>query len=168
MTALFDALAGLRKASKLTPVFQPRPKVVKGPALVSSTAYELETGYSRDSIYRAERRLNRRITTPYILREIPEMQTYANAVLQRAVPAYSRAAWPVTVRSGEHPGLATHQAGVILVPGPIRQVTLLHELAHHLVGSDEGHRQLFLDAFCFLLEQEMGADIKQKLLDELT
>jgi hypothetical protein len=166
MTSPFDALAGIRKATRETPTFAARPKVVRGPSLETSVT-ELETGYSRDPIYRAERRLNRKITSPYILRDINEMQDYVNAVLQRAYPQYSRATWQVTVRSGDTPGLATHQAGVIYVPGPIRQVTLLHELAHHLVGSDQGHNDIWIQAFLYLIDQEMGPDIKQKLLDEL-
>lgn len=164
MADLFDAVAGLRKAARLSPVFAPRQKTVLGPSLTPSLD---AASYTRDPIYRAERRFNRKISTPFILREIEEMQIYADAVLQRAQEMYSRATWAVIVRKSDQQGLATHQSGIIQVPGPIRQVTLLHELAHHLVGAEQGHGQVFVDAFLFLIEQEMGADTRQKMVDEL-
>lgn len=166
MPGPFDALAGIRRATKAAPTFQSRPRVVAGPSLVQGL--DFPDNYTREPIYRAERRTSKTISSPYILQTVEEMQTYADAVLSRAYPTYSRAPWPVTFRDGNTPGVATHQAGIVLVPGPIPQLTLLHELAHHLAGTQEGHSPVWLSAFTFLIDQEMGTDISSRLLYELT
>ncbi len=122
--------------------------------------------YTRAPVYQAERRVRAGITTPWVFRNIVEVQLYGFAVLSRAVD-YDRASWPLSFEQGPD-GRATYQSGVITTPIPVVQMTILHELAHHLTtSSDSEHGDNFVQAYVYLLRIEMGEDIAQKLLAEL-
>lgn len=125
-----------------------------------------EGGYARSPLYRAERRMNREISTPWILQSLQEVLDYGTAVLKRMQGVYSRAEYPVSFRQGPD-GSASYLGGTIMVPLPVRQTTVLHELAHHLTGSSYDHAQPFQDAYVALLTQEMGEDTANKLLVNL-
>lgn len=120
--------------------------------------------HHRSPVYRAERRVRASISQPYVLRSIIDVQMYGYGVLSRAWD-YSRHTWPVSFVESE-PGRAQYQSGVISTPVPVQQITILHEIAHHLTGTAD-HSQTFIDAYVYLLRMEMGPDIAQKLLDEL-
>jgi hypothetical protein len=87
-------------------------------------------------------------------------------VLQRAAGQYSRAVFPVQYVQGP-PGSATYLAGTITVPIPVRQITVLHEVAHHLTGTTYTHGDEFVAAYTYILTQEMGDTIAKKLIDNL-
>ena len=125
-----------------------------------------EVGYARSPLYRAERRMNREISTPWVFYSLQDVLDYSTAVLQRAKGSYSRADFPVSFRQGQE-GTASYLGGIIMVPIPVRQTTVLHELAHHLTGSSYDHAQPFQDAYVHLLTQEMGQDTATKLLVNL-
>lgn len=126
----------------------------------------IEGAYSRSPMYRAERRMNRRILQPWIFTSLPTIREYTQGVLFRASGTYSRASFPVTFQQGPE-GSATYLGGTVVLPLPVRQTTLLHELAHHLTPQDTGHREAFQGAYVFLLTQEMGESTARKLLDNL-
>lgn len=125
-----------------------------------------EGAYQRSPLYRAERRMNNRIRQPWILYNLDDVLSYATAVLKRTEGVYSRASFPVSFQQGP-PGSASYLGGTIMLPLPVRQTTILHELAHHLTGSTSDHGQDFQNAYATLLLQEMGQDTAQKLLDNL-
>lgn len=123
-------------------------------------------GYSRSPVYQAERRVRAGITQPWVFRDIVEVQLYGYNVLAR-VTEYDRASWPITFEQGTD-GRATYQSGKVITPLPVVQMTILHELAHHLTtSSDADHGDNFIQAYLYLLRLEMGEDIAQKMLDEL-
>lgn len=125
-----------------------------------------EGAYARSPLYRAERRMNRTIKTPWILYSLEDVKAYGNAVLQRTSGQYSRASYPATYEQGG-PGIALYQGGTLVVPIPVRQTTILHELAHHLTATTTDHGQDFQDAYVFLLNQEMGEKVSGALLGNL-
>lgn len=131
-----------------------------------SSATPTEGAYQRSPLYRAERRMNNRIQQPWIFNTLPEVLDYAVAVLKRTEGIYSRATYPVSFRQGPE-GSASYLGGIIMLPLPVRQTTILHELAHHLTGSSSGHGEDFQGAYVALLTQEMGESTAQKLLDNL-
>lgn len=110
--------------------------------------------------------MNNRIYQPWIFENLQDVLDYATAVLKRTEGTYSRASFPVSFRQGPE-GSASYLGGIIMVPLPVRQTTILHELAHHLTGSTSDHGQDFQNAYVTLLLQEMGQDTAQKLLDNL-
>jgi len=97
---------------------------------------------------------------------------------QRAVDAlvgseWFGARWPHFVRAaverrGDGARWSTHQAldgagpggrateGVVLVAGPLRQATVLHELAHLLLAGTAGHGPEFAETMLTLVRHEMG------------
>jgi hypothetical protein len=124
-------------------------------------------GYSRSPVYQAERRVRAGISQPWVFTSIIEVQMYGYNVLAR-VSDYDRASWPLRFEEGSE-GRATYQAGTITTPVPVVQMTILHELSHHLTSSnDAGHDADFVQAYVYLLRMEMGQDIAQKLLDNMT
>lgn len=125
-----------------------------------------EGAYARSPLYRAERRMNLKILQPWILYGIEDVQAYTSAVLQRCAQQYSRAEFPVRVQQGPT-GTASYLGGTITLPLPVRQTTILHELAHHLTATTGDHGQDFRDAYVALLTQEMSVDTAQKLLVNL-
>jgi hypothetical protein len=140
----------------------PVPWATRGDSSITPT----EGAYQRSPLYRAERRMNNKIRTPWILYSLTDVLDYGSAVLSRAKGTYSRADFPVSFQQGPE-GSASYLGGTIMLPLPVRQTTILHELAHHLTGSTSDHGQDFQDAYVFLLTQEMGQDTAQKLLDNL-
>lgn len=132
----------------------------------SAASTPSEGAYQRSPLYRAERRMNNRIYQPWIFENLQDVLDYATAVLKRTEGVYSRASFPVSFRQGPE-GSASYLGGIIMVPLPVRQTTILHELAHHLTGSTSDHGQDFQNAYVTLLLQEMGQDTAQKLLDNL-
>jgi hypothetical protein len=132
-----------------------------GPASTPS-----EGSYQRSPLYRAERRMNRGISTPWVLYSLEDVLNYGTAVLKRTEGIYSRASYPVSFRQGPE-GSASYLGGTIMVPLPVRQTTILHELAHHLPGSSYDHSEVFQGAYVALLTQEMGEDTAKKLLVNL-
>lgn len=125
-----------------------------------------EGAYQRSPLYRAERRMNRAISSPWVLNSLEDVLNYGTAVLKRTEGIYSRATFPVSFRQGPE-GSASYLGGTIMVPLPVRQTTILHELAHHLTGSSYDHSEAFQGAYITLLTQEMGEDTAKKLLDNL-
>jgi len=125
-----------------------------------------EGSYQRSPLYRAERRMNRKISTPWVFHSLQEVLDYGAAVLKRTEGTYSRATFPVSFRQGPE-GSASYLGGTIMVPLPVRQTTILHELAHHLTGSSYDHGADFQSAYVHLLTQEMGQDTAAKLLVNL-
>jgi hypothetical protein len=125
-----------------------------------------EGAYQRSPLYRAERRMNRAILTPWVLYSMEDVRDYGNAVLQRASGMYSRASYSAQYVQGA-PGIALYQGGTVTVPLPVRQTTILHELAHHLTATTSEHGQDFQDAYAYLLTLEMGEAVARKLVDNL-
>lgn len=95
------------------------------------------------------------------------VQRYVDAVLglTQVQRAYGRATRPVTVRERKGTAFAHYEYNVIAVPPhqgsksswAMREVVVLHELAHHLDGSYSGaHGSGFVAAFLFLIQEVMG------------
>lgn len=108
----------------------------------------------------------RTIKSPWILYSLEDVKAYGNSVLQRTAGQYSRASYPASYVLGP-PGTAIYQGGTVTVPIPVRQTTILHELAHHLTATTTDHGQDFQDAYIFLLNQEMGEKVANTLLGNL-
>lgn len=70
---------------------------------------------------------------------------------------------PVQVRHRKGDAQAHYQWGVIAVPTgskwAMREMTILHELAHHKVGNAQGHNEKFAHAFIELAGHIMGPEI---------
>lgn len=126
---------------------------------------EAPGGFYRQSLYRAESRLYARMHSQYWLRSLEEAQTYCRGVLAGATD-YSRNSWPCDVKPTLD-GLPRYHSGVLMVPIPVQQMVLLHELAHHLVGVEARHDQKFMAAYVYLLDREMPGT-SEKLLAELS
>lgn len=153
----FDLIRSLRRQVRrgevLNEVFR-KPPV---PATGVSTAPVLTNGqgFTRDPLYRIERRVQQSLSDPWLFYRTDQAQAYLEAVAERATSLWARASFPFTVKEAD---VASYQAGLVLVPLPVQQMVLLHELAHHLAGPDAKHSALFLQAYNYLLEMEMGLD----------
>jgi hypothetical protein len=137
-----------------------------GTGSYNSASVPTEGTYSRSPLYRAERKAVATLSTPWILYSSQDVENYSRAVLKRALPFFSRADWLVSFSYGPE-GVATYLGGTVTIPLPVRQTTLLHELAHHLSGPASEHGPDFVQAYTHLLSQEMGPDFAKKLVDIL-
>jgi putative metallohydrolase (TIGR04338 family) len=104
---------------------------------------------------------------------VDSVQRYIDSVL--ALPAVA-AHWPqspaVAVRARRAATAAHYEniggAGVIAVPArdrwALRELVVLHEVAHHLCGGDgPAHGPEFVTTFCALAEAVMGAEVAHVL-----
>ena len=96
---------------------------------------------------------------------VESVQRYVDDVL--ALPAV-RAAWPdagpVSVRPRRGMSAAHYEEGVIAVPErgtdwALRELVVLHELAHHVAFADPPHGREFVAAFCELASMVMGPEL---------
>jgi hypothetical protein len=153
----FDLIRSLRtqiKRGKLLNEQLTKPPV-QATGISTSSALSSGQGFARDPLYRAERRLQQSLQDPWLFYATDQAKSYLDAVASRARELYSRATFPFTVQQADE---ASYQAGRILTPLPVQQMTLLHELAHHLAGPDAKHGPVFLQAYNYLLKMEMGLD----------
>lgn len=101
---------------------------------------------------------------------IESIQTYVDRV--RALPGLShhpRAALPVTVRARKSDGKAHYENGkaVIAIPDTLgswalRELVVLHELAHHLAWGDQ-HGPRFAAALLDILGATLGPEVELAL-----
>ena len=101
---------------------------------------------------------------------VPSVQRYVDDVL--SLPAVRRQ-WPgvlpLTVRPRRAATAAHYEqrdgAGVIAVPGPdtadwaMRELVVLHEVAHHLNSTGPAHGPAFVTTMCALTELVMGPEL---------
>lgn len=101
--------------------------------------------------------------------DIEAVQRYVDKVLAlnwvRA--KYPRAAYPITVK--KKPSKTANEAacggGLMYVPinshvrWALREIVILHEIAHHLAGAGADHRQEFRDCFAWLLEEIIAPEV---------
>jgi len=100
---------------------------------------------------------------------VDAVQRYVNDVLAHAAV---RAGWPelspVTVRARRGETAAhyewTPDTATIAVPDrqttwALRELVVLHELAHHVAQADPPHGPLFVATFCDLAAAVMGAEV---------
>jgi putative metallohydrolase (TIGR04338 family) len=101
---------------------------------------------------------------------VPAVQRYVDEVL--ALPAVRRQ-WPkvapLTVRARRSATAAHYEnrdgAGVIAVPDratadwAMRELVVLHEIAHHLCGAQPPHGSQYIATLCTLAELVMGPEV---------
>lgn len=112
-----------------------------------------------------------RLTLPPEARfaSVPTVQRYVDKVLrQPAVRERWPAAAPLRVRSRRGATAAHYEragdGATIAVPEgrsawALRELVILHEMAHHLVASDPPHGPLFVATFCELAATVMGPEV---------
>jgi putative metallohydrolase (TIGR04338 family) len=98
--------------------------------------------------------------------DLPSVQRYVDRVLSlNWVRGTYPAAGPVRVRERKGHTSAHYSGGEIAVPVPhhasrrnwaMREMVILHELAHHLAGTGCGHDARFADALVSLVTGVMG------------
>jgi putative metallohydrolase (TIGR04338 family) len=84
----------------------------------------------------------------------------------------TRAAQPVTVRARKGASWATYRLGVIAVPDhkqgiswAMREMVIIHELAHHLARGGESHGVQFVSTYLHLVKELVGEEVGLLLTD---
>lgn len=95
--------------------------------------------------------------------DLEGVQRYVDSVLDHVHEDYPRAAYPITVRARGGRTKAHYEARghIIAVPEHVgsltswamREIVILHEVAHHLASVREQHGPEFRGVFCQLLEK---------------
>jgi putative metallohydrolase (TIGR04338 family) len=132
----------------LARIFRPPPvRLITGPPGPTSQM----TRHYRDPFYLAE--IEARSTAKDRMLTGPEIQAYVNEVTAMSWPHWGPpATWPITIRI--LPTSAPYyNSGVITVPSPIRELIVLHEIAHQFAGVRTGgmHDLTFIRAFLDLI-----------------
>lgn len=129
-------------------VFAGPPKpLVTGPPSAPSNRYYQDPFYLTEVEARADS-ADRTLTGP-------EIQLYVTDVQRMGWPAwYPRACWPVRVTIADTRTPA-YNSGTITTPSPVRELIVLHEMAHHFAGTRpaDPHDGLFVRAFLDLIER---------------
>lgn len=93
----------------------------------------------------------------------PQIQEFVDTVLAMPWPKYRHGApWPVKVKIDQATPTALYRSGVITVPSPIRQLIVLHEIAHHFDPPRSGnpaadqHGLSFVRTFLDLIDGVLG------------
>lgn len=158
---VFDLIRPLREAANIAD----RPPQMPYMAQTQSpdSGYIAPKLHASSPVYRAERKLIERMAdqNPWVL-TIDQAQAYGQAVALRAAVRYSRGSWPLQIV--QDPTGPSYLNGTIKLNGPTYQVTLLHEIAHHLVGDEEGHVGPFLDAYVYLISTELSQELASAFL----
>ncbi|KUI25982.1 TIGR04338 family metallohydrolase [Mycobacterium sp. GA-2829] len=103
---------------------------------------------------------------------VPSVQAYVDGVLAHpGVAARWPGTGPVAVRARKGVTAAHYESGdrpVIAVPErhttwALRELVVLHELAHHLSHAEPAHGPAFVAAFCELAEAVMGPEVAHVL-----
>lgn len=125
---------------------------------------------ARDPLYRVERRIYFWYSDHSAMtwfHSLEDAQSYVQGVLVNYREAFSRADWPLTFKETNEYG-AWYQGGVVTVPLPVQRMALLHELTHHLVGTEVGHDATFTAAYMTLVRVEIGDEIADRFISEMT
>lgn len=125
--------------------------------LVPGQLTTTQSSYYQDSFYLAELEARRDLADRMLVG--PEIQDYVRDVQAMAWPMWQpRANWPVTVRVAPT-AMPFYHSSKIVVPSPIRELIVLHELAHHFAGIGKtAHYPLFVQAFLDLVEHVRNAE----------
>jgi putative metallohydrolase (TIGR04338 family) len=123
-------------------------RIFSGPSkpLVTGPPSAPMVQHYRDPFYLAE--IQARSTVPDRFLVGPEIHTYIAEVQAMAWPRWQpRAHWPI-VASIAATDTPYYHSGKIIVPSPVRELIVLHEIAHHFAGVRvEQHDALFIQAF---------------------
>lgn len=139
--------------------------------------------YMRDTqtsrVYGSERELRRwlEVQNPPVearFPDIPSAQRYVDDVLARPWPEYHGVSGSKVTVVGRHSvGTAHYWSSRIELPvvghdvddrrWALREIVLLHEIAHHFVGVEQGHNANWVMAMLLLTSQHMGMDIAKRL-----
>lgn len=138
--------AGKNPIEGLKAMFRmPAKPLITGPPSAAMTQH------SRDSFYLAE--IEARSTMADRMLTGPEIHTYIAEVQAMAWPKWQpRASWPI-VATITPTAMPYYHSGKIIVPSPIRELIVLHEIAHHFAGVRKTHHDhLFIEAFLDLID----------------